>query len=223
MTLALLVLAGVAVVVVALLAYPYRLAANGELRGEQDGSWAGAGGLELGPVAITSAAARGVPPFSQVHVFGLRVHTGPLARSSEPRKSEPPKPRRPPGFLGRFRRYWDPYDLTVTLLRSLDRLKPLTLDVRLRYSFRNVVLTGRVSGALHVLSALLPSGVRLAQEPGWEAVDRFAISLSGSARVSPALFLYDGVCYMIRMSRKERARKKTLMGARLSAGNEGRP
>jgi hypothetical protein len=211
-TLALLVLAGVTVVVIALLLYPYRLAANGELRGEPDGSWAGAGGLELGPVAVTGAAARGVPPFFQIHVFGLRVRSGPITSSA----GEAPKVRRAPS------RYIDPYDLTVTVLRSVERLKPVTLDVGLRYSFRNVVLTGRVSGALHALSALLPSGVRLSQEPGWDAVDRFAISFIGAARVSPALFLYDGVCYILRMWRKERARKRTPVGAHLSAGGEGR-
>ena len=221
MTLALLVLAGVAVVVVALFAYPYRFASNGELRGEPDGSWAGAGGLELGPFAVTGAAARGVPPFFQVHVFGLRVHSGPIAsKRPDVRPPDAPKRRRSSSF---FKRYWDPYDLTVTLLRTIERLKPVTLDVGLRYSFRNVVLTGRVSGALHALSALLPRGVRLSQEPRWDAVDRFAISLSSAARVSPLLFLYDGVCYIIRMSQKERARQRTLAGARLSAGTEGRP
>lgn len=221
MTLALLVLAGVAIVVIALLVYPYRLAVNGELRGEPDGSWAGAGGLELGAIAVTGAAARGVPPFFQIHVLGLRVHSGPLtSKLPEVRRPEPAKPRAPSTFWARF---FDPYDLTITLLRSVERLKPVTLDVGLRYSFRNVVLTGRVSGALHALSALLPSGVRLSQEPGWDALDRFAISLSGAARVSPALFLYDGVCYIIRMLRKGRAGKRTLVGARLSAEGEGRP
>lgn len=215
MTLALLVLASVALVVGALLAYPYRLAMNGELRGEADGSWAGAGGLELGPLAITGAGARGVTPFFQVHVFGFRVHSGPIAS----RGSAAPKSRRPAKFPPRG---LDPYELGVTALRAVERLKPVTLAIALRYSFRNVVLTGRVSGALHALSALLPSGVRLSQEPGWDSVDRFAISLSGAARVSPVLFLYDGVCYIIRMSRKERARKRTLVGARLSAEGEGR-
>lgn len=215
MALALLVLAGVTVVVVALLAYPYRLALNGELRGEPDGSWAGAGGLEIGPVGVTGAVARGVSPFFQVHVFGLRVHSGALSA----RRSEAPKPSRP---ARRSARPFDPYELGVTALRSVERLRPVTLDLGLRYSFRNVVLTGRVSGALHVLSSLLPAGVRLSQEPRWDALDRFAVSLSGAARVSPALFLYDGLCYMIRMSRKERARKRTLVGARLSAGGEGR-
>ncbi len=215
MALALLVLAGVTTAVIALLLYPYRLAVNGELRGEQDGSWAGAGGLELGPIAVTGAAARGVAPFFQIHVFGLRVRSGPVASN----RAKGPKPRRAAATSSSF---FDPYELTVTVLRSVERLKPVTLDVGLRYSFRNVVLTGRVSGALHALSALLPSGVRLSQEPGWDAVDRFAISLSGAARVSPALFLYDGVCYIIRMKRKERARKRAPVAARLSAEGEGR-
>jgi len=213
-TLALLVLAGVAVVV-ALLSYPYRLVLNGELRGEPDGSWAGAGGLELGPVGVTGAAARGVSPFFQIHVFGLRVHSGPLSV----RRSDAPKPRR---AGKRAARGFDPYELGVTALRSVERLRPVTLDVGLRYSFRNVVLTGRVSGALHALSALLPPGVRLSQEPRWDALDRFAISLSGAARVSPVLFLYDGLCYIMAMSRKERARKRTRIAARLSPEGEGR-
>jgi hypothetical protein len=220
-TLALLVLAGVTVVVIVLLVYPYRLAVNGELRGEPDGSWAGAGGLELGPIGVTGAAARGVPPFFQIHLFGLRVRSGPLkSKQPDARRPDVSKPRRAPAFSARF---FDPYDLTITSLRAVERLKSVTLDVGVRFSFRNVVLTGRVSGALHALSALLPSGVRLSQEPGWDAVDRFAISLSGAARVSPVLFLYDGVCYIIRMLRKDRARKKTRVGARLPAGSEGRP
>jgi hypothetical protein len=213
--LALLVLAGVSLVLVSLIAYPYRLALNGELRGEPDGSWAGAGGLELGPVALTAAGARGVSPFIQIHAFGLRVLS---RRMNEPSPLEPKKPRSS-ALAGRG---MDPYELGVTLLRSLERLKPMTLSVGLRYSFRNVVLTGRVSGALHALSALLPSGVRLSQEPGWDAVDRFGVSLSGAARVSPVLFLYDGVCYIIRMQRRERARKRAIVGARLSAEGEGR-
>jgi hypothetical protein len=215
MMLALLVLASVSLVLVSLLTYPYRLGLNGELRGEPDGSWAGAGGLELGPVALTGAGARGVAPFVQIHAFGLRVLS---RRMNEPSAPEPKKEPRSSGFL---RRGMDPYDLGVTLLRSVERLKPMKLDVGLRYSFRNVVLTGRVSGALHALSALLPEGVRLSQQPSWDAVDRFAVSLSGSARVSPVLFIYDGVCYIIRMQRRERARKRAIVGARLSAESEG--
>jgi hypothetical protein len=213
--LALLVLAGVSLVLVSLLAYPYRVALNGELRGEPDGSWAGAGGVEFGPVALTMAGARGVPAFIQIHAFGLRLLS---RRMSESSAREPKKPRSST-FLGLG---MDPYELGVTLLRSLERLRPVLLDLGLRYSFRNVVLTGQVSGALHALSALLPAGVRLSQQPGWEAVDRFAVSLLGSARASPLLFLYDGVCYMIRMHRKERAKKRAVVGARLSAEGEGR-
>src|SRR5262245_26139174 len=61
-----------AVVGVALLAYRWPVSVDLSARGqgEPDGSWAAAFGLQIGPVALTAVAARGVALTVAAHLFG---------------------------------------------------------------------------------------------------------------------------------------------------------
>jgi hypothetical protein len=211
-----LVLLASAVLLVGLLAYPYRLALNGELRGEPDGSWAGAGGLGLGVLSVTLAAARGVPAYAQFELFGIRLFSRPLARGAKPEKE--PKPRRP----ARFGRFVDPYEIAVSARNAARRFGRPALVFEARYSFRDVVLTGRISGALYVLEAILPEGIEIRQDPSFEIEDRFALALAGTIRISPLLLLYEGLCYMWRMRRKSQ-RATNAASALLPRESGGRP
>jgi hypothetical protein len=206
----------------ATLLLPLRFELSAEAHAEPDGHWAGAAGVALGPVALSSVAARGVPATLHVFAFGKRRFSRELfapedgerderVESEEPAKPEQPAteptPSRKPSW---WRSKIDPVDGLAWIFGERRRLR-WDLDVELRYSFRDVALTGKMLGGLYMFSALLPRGIHLRQTPGWESVDRGALQLTGTLRIFAGLVLCDLIWYMLR--RSIRPRRKPLAEA----------
>lgn len=189
---------------------PLRLELSAEARAEPDGGWAAAGGVALGPIALSSVGARGVPASMHVFVFGKRRFSrelsdagdelGDAAVEAESDEAEPEREARRPGRLRRW--LWervDPFDGLAWLLGERRRLR-WELDVDVSYSFRDVAMTGKLLAGVYVLTPFLPHGVRLKQTPVWESVDRGALQASGTVRIFAGLVLWDLIWYMLRQS-----------------------
>jgi hypothetical protein len=185
----------IALVVVALLlvvlavVIPVRLSLNLQGRGEPSGVWILAGGAQLGPLALSGAAGRDVPSVMQAHVLGRRV----WQRPAGPSKREPSPEQR--SRKQRLRRRLDPLDFALFLVRERRRIRVDRLDVDLDYSFADVALTGKMMGAIFMLSAVLPPRIVVRQRSSWESVDKAALHLSGSMRVFFVLLILDVLSY----------------------------
>jgi hypothetical protein len=186
---------------------PWRVELSAEARAEPDGHWAAAGGVALGPFALSGVGARGVPVSIHVYAFGRRKYTRALAAEDEPQElsegdgSEAEAPATPPR-AGRVRRFFsrrfDPIDAVAWLLSEHRRLR-FEVDHDLDYSFRDVALTGKLLGGIYVLLPLLPQGIRLRQRPSWESVDRGALQATGSLKIFAGLVLCDLIWYMLKV------------------------
>jgi hypothetical protein len=184
---ALVVLALLLVVLAVLI--PVRLSLNLQGRGDPSGLWILAGGAQLGPFALSGAAGRDVPSVMQAHILGRRVWprpAGPSKRESSP-EQRPGKQR--------SRRRLDPLDFALFLVQERRRVRVDRLDVDLEYSFADVALTGKMMGAIFMLSAVLPPRIVVRQRSSWESVDKASLALSGSLRVFLVLLLLDVLSY----------------------------
>lgn len=190
----------------ALLYWRLTIEVSAEARGEPGGVWALAGGLQVGPVAASGVAAAGLAPRGQVHVFGRKIADRELTRGSEPRE-EPTQPaservkrwrQLAERGWGRLNAHVDPGELLVFLLQERRRIVVRQLDVDLAYSFRDILLTGKLLAALSVLSGMLPPPVRLRHGASWDWVDRGRASVQGSIVVWPGWMLVDTTWFVIR-------------------------
>ncbi len=207
-----------------LLVVPWRVELSAEARAEPDGSWAAAGGVSCGPLALSGVGARGVTPTVHVYVFGRRKYSHALAEPADETAQDAPdeslpadegaaEPQRRRGRLRRFlSRRVDPIDAVAWVFAERHRVR-LELDLTLSYSFHDVALTGKMLGGLYVLSPLLPRGVRLRQTPSWESVDRGELQASGNVRVFAGLVLCDFIWYMLRSRRLLRRKQPEPAGA----------
>jgi hypothetical protein len=205
-------LAGSALVLVALIVaclWPLRFDISGRARGEADGRWVVAGGASLAFVSLAFVWARGIPADVSVLLFGHKLRLS----TQWSRRLGRPVPKR---VKVASRRAWgrvDPLGLALQLLseRRHFRLRYLVLD--LGYGFRDPVLTGRLVGALSVLSAVLPARVEIRQRPRWDFEDGWDVALDGRAFVKPWLVLLDVAVYVIRqMGRHERDQDRRYRG-----------
>jgi hypothetical protein len=189
--------------------WPLRFEVSGRARGEADVRWVLAGGASLGFVSLAFVWTRGIPADVSLLLFGHKLKFRPRLG----RRLARPVPER---LKVASRRAWgrvDPLGLAVQLLseRRHFRLRYLVLD--LGYGFRDPVLTGRLVGALSVLSAVLPARVELRQRPRWDFEDGWDAALDGRALVKPWLVLLDVAVYVIRqMGRHERDQDRRYRG-----------
>lgn len=208
-----------ALVGVGLLLLPLRVRFSLQARGEPNGFWALAGGAQLGPVAASGIAAKGVPAELAVHVFGKRLWRKRLAElGARPEQAEQAEaePERRPGLAERYRkleRWLDPVDLFFFLVseRRRIRLEPTVVD--LEYGFADIALTGKLLGAIYAITPLLPAPLLVRQAPSWESLDRASLAGSGSIRFWPGLLIVDAAWYLIRNAKIRRRERRPPRGA----------
>jgi hypothetical protein len=178
--------------------WPLRFDLSARARGEADGRWFVAGGASLAVLSVTFVWARGIPAQLTLLLFGRKLDWQPTW-SAKPAERVRPAPR------GRLWRRLDPLGLALKILeeRRHVRLRYLVLD--LAYGFRDPLLTGRLVGALAMLSAVLPDRVELRQRPRWDFEDGWEIAVDGRAVVRPWLMLLDLAAYVVRQLASRRA------------------
>jgi hypothetical protein len=188
---------------------PWRVELSAEARAEPDGFWALAGGLALGPFAVSGAGARGVPSALHLYAFGKRRHshelTGQPAEEPESEaeaeraaaEAEPDEARPPSRFRRFLSRHFDLVDALAWLFAERRRVR-LDVDLEVAYSCRDIALTGRIYAVCCLLVPLLPRGVRFRPAPSWETIDQGRLRASGSVRLFAGLVLWDLFWYMLR-------------------------
>ena len=211
-----------ALVGVGLLLLPLRLRFSLQARGEPSGFWALAGGVQLGPLAASGVAAKGLDAQLALHAFGRKLWGKKLAelgaREAEPEEPEAEPEPEPAGLSQMAERYrslerWlDPTDLLLFVAGERRRIQLEPTVVDLEYGFRDIALTGKLLGAIYALSAMLPAPLIVRQTPSWESLDRASLAGSGSIRFWPGLLVVDAAWYLIR-NVKIRRRDSAARGA----------
>ncbi|MBI3202201.1 MAG: hypothetical protein HYZ29_11705 [Myxococcales bacterium] len=195
-----------ALIALALVFVPVRLRFTLQARGEPSGFWALAGGAQIGPMAASGVAAKGVPAHLNLHVFGRRLWQKRLAELAEPKPEaeddaealkDSALSRAEAGYH-RLERWFDPTDLFLFLVGERRRIVIEPTLIELEYGFRDIALTGKTLGAIYALSPLLPAPVVVRQIPHWESTDRAGLAASGAIRVWPGLLVVDAAWYLIR-------------------------
>jgi hypothetical protein len=218
------IIACVAVVIaIALFALlvPLRLIVNAQGRGDPSGAWAVAAGGQLGPLVASGVGARGVTPRVELRLFGRKVWSkslNELAGAGEESAEKPGKKLdRARASYARVERWFDPADLGLWLLEERRRVRIDRMVLKLRYSFQDVALTGKMLGAIYVLSGILPPPLELRQEVSWDSEDRASAVLDGQIKVWPGLILVDSALFMLRNVRlRKRANSPDPEGERQS-------
>jgi hypothetical protein len=127
-------------------------------------------------------------------LLGRRVPFGRSSRT-KPRKPAPaksPKPsRKLPPWL-------DPIEALLFLADERRHVRLERLDIDLDYGFRDVVLTGKLAGALYALSGVLPERIRINQRASWEGGEAWQAQASGQLAFWPGLVLAEVLWYMLR-------------------------
>jgi hypothetical protein len=174
--------------------WPLRLDVSLRARGTADGGWVVAGGLSLPLASLAFVWGRGVSPRLSVLLFGRKLSWNPRWGERLTR----PVPKR---MKAASRRAWsriDPLSLALKLLEERRHLRLRYLVIDLAYGFRDPLLTGRLVGALSVLSAVLPAAVELRQAPRWDFEDGWDVTVDGRAIMKPWLMLLDVAAYVVR-------------------------
>jgi hypothetical protein len=194
----------VALTLLALLV-PAKLVLSAQGRGDPSGAWALAGAAQLGPFVASGVGARGVTPRVEVRLFGRKLWAEQLGeRKKQERPARPGARER----YARLERWLDPESVAWWLLDERRRFRVDQLVLDLRYSFQDVALTGKMMGAVYVLSGLLPPPIELRQEVSWESVDRASLALDGRVKLRPGLILVDSALFVLR-NVKLRKRSRT--------------
>ena len=174
--------------------WPLRLDVSGRARGEADGGWVVAGGISLAAVSVALVWGRGVSPRLTLLLLGRKLSWKP----DWTRQLGRPVPKRVKAASQRAWARVDPLNLALQILEERRHVRLRYLVVDLAYGFRDPLLTGRLVGALSVLSAVLPAAVELRQAPRWDFEDGWDISVDGRAIVKPWLMLLDVAAYVVR-------------------------
>jgi hypothetical protein len=195
--------------VLAICYWPLRIDVSGRARGEPDGAWAVAGGMSLAGLSFAFVGARGVKARLTVTFWGRKLSLTP----EWGKKLARPVPKRVKAASQRAWARVDPLDLGLKLLeeRRHLRLRYLVLDAD--YGFRDPLLTGRLVGALSMLSAVLPPPIEIRHRPRWDFEDGWEISLDGRARFRPLLVLLDLAVHVVRGLRARRAPSPVALAA----------
>lgn len=183
---------------------PWRLELSIQGRGAPDGTWVLGGGGRLGPVALSAAAARGVAPRAQAHVFGRSVWQRSLGEKADG-EEEPEEERslgerleQVTGGYERLERWFDPDALIAFALAERRRVRIELAQAHVKYSFADVATTGKLMAALYVLAGVLPPPLLVTQDVSWESEDRAALDLALEARVWPLLLVFDALWFGLR-------------------------
>lgn len=196
-------------VVLVLVFVPLRLRLSLQGQGDPSGAWALAGGVQMGPVSLSGAAAHGVSPRGQLHVFGKRVLQ--LPRNEEPAKAKraqesAEEEKKSDGVYARLSRRIDPLELALFVVNERKRVKLGHLDLELDYSFEDVALTGKILGAVYALSGMFPGRVRIQQNVSWESVDRARGAMTSELELWPGLAVLDAAGFLLQKLGPKRLR-----------------
>lgn len=206
-------LAASAVLLVAVLVcyWPLRIELSARARGEGDGAWAIAGGLAVSVVSLAFVWARGLAPRLTVSIFGRKLALSPKWGEKLAR----PVPKRVKHASKRAFDRLDPLDLALQLLEERRHLRLRHLVIDAAYGFRDPLLTGRLVGALSMLSAVVPPPIQIRQAPRWDFEEGWEISVDGRAWLRPWLILLDLAVYVVRRlsARPRRARPAAALAA----------
>lgn len=201
---------------VLLVLLPVRLQLSMQGRGDPSGNWMLAGGGQIGPLALSGVGAQGLSPTAQLHLFGKQVWQRPLLEPPKTKKEEPERERgavkSARSAYARLSRWLDPLDLGLFVVRERRRVRVELLEVDLEYSFEDVALTGKVLGAVYMVSGLLPPPIVIRQTPSWESLDQAQVALVGKIRIRPGLVVLDSAIYVVKNLRIRR-RKPPARGA----------
>jgi hypothetical protein len=190
-----------ALVVVAVCYWPLRFDVTGRARGEADGNWLVGGGVSLAGLSVAFVSARGIGLQLTFLFFGRKLTWKP----DWTRRLARPVPKR---VKAASRKAWsrvEPLGLLLKLLEERRHLRLRYFVVELAYGFRDPLLTGRLAGALSVLSAVLPPPIELRQAPRWDFEDGWSVSVDGRAIVKPWLMLLDLAAYVVRQMASRKA------------------
>lgn len=203
---------------------PVTLNVNVQGKAEPSGAWAVAGGLGVGPLALSAIAAAGVEPFLTCHLFGKQLARVPLSRwlgrrGARPASAEAEPESETAAPLSRFEhglanlfRGLDPLE-TMLSWWDRDRLfRVRSLIIEVEYSFRDVALTGRILAALYVLSAVLPEVCEIQQTPRWESEDRVALGVDLRLSIWPGRLLRSLARFVLK--RRSEARQSARLAKR---------
>jgi hypothetical protein len=186
--------------------WPLRLDVSLRARGTADGGWVVAGGLSLPVVSVAFVWGRGMAPQLSLLLLGRKLSW----RPSWTQRLARPVPKR---VKAASRRAWsrvDPLNLGLKLLEERRHLRLRYLVIDLAYGFRDPLLTGRLVGALSVLSAVLPAVVELRQAPRWDFEDGWDVTVDGRAVMKPWLMLLDVAAYVVRQMSTRRPPRQPL-------------
>ena len=190
---------------IAALLLPFRVHLSAQGRGDPSGAWAVAGGAQLGPVILSAVAGRGVGPKLELRLFRrviwqkrpAEAHAA-ASTGGAPGRGERASRRSLSADYSRLARWFDPVELGLFLVRERRRIRVEQLELEVAYSFEDPTLTGKLMGAIYMLSGVLPSEVVLRQAVSWEFVDRGSFSLAGRVVVFPGLLLVDTALFVLR-------------------------
>ena len=129
-----------------------RIAIDARAVGQENGLWALAFGVEVGPFQLSGVLRSGTPKRFDAHLFGRRLSFGGLLlrrrKAAAQTLAEPGKPKRP--RARRLPSWLDPVDAAVFLFDERRHLRIERLELDLDYGFQDVTLTGKLAGALYV-------------------------------------------------------------------------
>jgi len=189
--------------------WPLRVEMSGRARGERDGGWVVAGGISLGVISLAFVWARGTTPRATASIFGRKLALKP----DWGRRMTRPVPRRVKAASERAWARLDPLDLGLKLLEERRHVRFRQLLIDASYGFRDPLLTGRLVGALSMLSAVLPRPIEIRQTPRWDFEDGWEISLDGRAWFRPWLMFLDVAVYVVRRLSSRRAPEAVALAA----------
>lgn len=182
----------------AALFWRYTLQLNVQGRGDPSGQWALAGGAKLGFLSVAGVGGRGATPAVLVHLFGRPVLQRDMFGDED--EDEPDEePSEDKSLRERYdalARWVDPLDLAEFVFSERRRIAVPVMELELDYSFENVVLTGQLMSAVHMLNGVLPAPMVVRQNVSWEFVDRGAFVGRGELACRPGLVLWD-VCVFL--------------------------
>jgi hypothetical protein len=184
----------IALFLIALLV-PAKLVVSAQGRGDPSGAWALAAGAQLGPFVASGVGARGVTPRIELRLFGRKLWGEELGGHGE--SETRPLDRARKRYAG-VERWFDVDTFGLWLLDERRRVRIEQMVLELRYSFQDVALTGKMLGAVYVLSGLLPPPIELRQEVSWESVDRASAALDARIKLRPGLILVDSAWFVLR-------------------------
>ena len=189
--------------------WPLRLDVSLRARGMADGGWAVAGGLSLPMASVAFVWGRGVDPRLSLLLFGRKLSWKP----EWSRRMTRPVPKRVKAASQRAWARVDPFNLALQILEERRHLRLRYLVIDLGYGFRDPLLTGRLVGALSMLSAVLPAKVELRQSPRWDFEDGWEVTVDGRAIMKPWLMLLDVAAYVVRQMGSRPARPSQPLAA----------